>query len=102
MAVTTREIPVAFEGEGSGICAMTWGQQAIWDTIRRTGRTLNIGGVMAMPEGTPVEEITRVLASRWVGTSCCAPGSGSTTSTTAGCHASKSSNPAGQCWWSWM
>ncbi|ACU73731.1 condensation domain protein [Catenulispora acidiphila DSM 44928] len=61
LSASAREIPVPFEGKGSGVCAMTWGQQAIWDTIARTGRTLNIGGVMAMPEGTPVEEIAGVL-----------------------------------------
>jgi hypothetical protein len=61
VGATTREVPVLFEGEGSGICAMTWGQQAIWDTIRRTGRTLNIGGVMPVRGGTTVEEIAGVL-----------------------------------------
>lgn len=61
MAVTTHEISVSFQGEGSGVCPMAWGQRAMWDTMRRTGRTLNIGGVLAMPAGTTVEEMARVL-----------------------------------------
>jgi len=52
---------VGFHGEGSGIGALTWGQQEIWNTIQRTGRTLNIGGVMRLPEGRQLKEFESLL-----------------------------------------
>lgn len=61
MAGAESEIRIRFHGEGAGTGELTWGQRGIWDTIERTGRTMNIGGVMALPEGTPVEEIAGVL-----------------------------------------
>ena len=61
MTSTVVEIPVPFSGEGCGTGELTWGQRGIWDTIQRTGRTMNIGGVMPLPEGTPVDEIAGVL-----------------------------------------
>lgn len=61
MSSTVSEIRVAFHGEGSGSGELTWGQRGIWNTMQRTGRTMNIGGVMPLPEGTPVEEIAAVL-----------------------------------------
>lgn len=50
-----------FHGEGSGIGPLTWGQQEIWHTMQRTGRTLNIGGVMPLPTGRRLKEIESVL-----------------------------------------
>jgi hypothetical protein len=61
MASTMSEILVSFHGEGSGIGELTWGQQEIWTTIRRTGRTLNIGGAMPLPTGTSIEEMVSTL-----------------------------------------
>jgi hypothetical protein len=61
VAVTTSEIPVEFHGEGSGTGKLTWGQAGIWETIRRTGRTLNIGGTLALPAGSTAEEMAGVL-----------------------------------------
>lgn len=56
-----------FEGPGGGGSGeLTWGQQSIWATIQRTGRTLNIGGALPMPPGTTVEEIATMLRF-WVG-----------------------------------
>lgn len=61
MSVTTSTIPVRFASAGTGTAELTWGQRAIWETVRSTGRTLNIGGVMPLPPGTPVEEMAAVL-----------------------------------------
>ncbi|WP_432988992.1 condensation domain-containing protein [Dactylosporangium sp. CA-233914] len=41
---------------------MTWGQHEIWHTMRRTGRTLNIGGAVAVPPGATAEQYASMLA----------------------------------------
>ncbi|MFC7483555.1 hypothetical protein ACFQX7_31015 [Luedemannella flava] len=43
---------------GHGEAELTWGQQGIWLTMARTGRTMNIGGAMPLPAGTPLSEMT--------------------------------------------
>jgi hypothetical protein len=55
-------IMVAFAGEGSGTDELTWGQQAIWAEIKYTGVSLSMGGVMALPAGTSIDEVAAVLA----------------------------------------
>jgi hypothetical protein len=54
-------ILLPFRGEGSGTGEMTWGQREIWLTMGRTGHTMNIGGTMALPAGTPVDEMATIL-----------------------------------------
>lgn len=62
MGVTRSAIPVRFHGEdGSDAGELTWGQQEIWETMQRTGRTLNIGGALPMPAGTTAEEMATML-----------------------------------------
>ncbi|MBR7835786.1 condensation protein [Actinospica durhamensis] len=61
MGVVRSTVAIGFQGEGGGVGELTWGQQEIWHTIQRTGRTLNIGGALPMPPGTSVERITRML-----------------------------------------
>jgi hypothetical protein len=56
-----QEVIVAFHGEGRGTGELTWGQREIWQTMRRTGHTMNIGGAMELSAGTTVAEIVRVL-----------------------------------------
>src|SRR6185312_10806360 len=55
-------LAVAFAGSGSGEGPLTWGQREIWNTMRRTGRTLNIGGTVPVPAGATVGEYTALLA----------------------------------------
>ena len=68
MGVTRSAISVRFHGEDvggvSGVGELTWGQQGIWETIQRTGRTLNIGGALPMPAGTTAEEIATFAKQR--------------------------------------
>jgi condensation domain-containing protein len=61
MVRTSTRIPVTFSGEGSRTGELTWGQQEIWKTMLRTGRTMNIGGAMPLPAGRPIEEFTTLL-----------------------------------------
>jgi hypothetical protein len=55
------QILVSFEGEGSGVGELSWGQQEMWRAIRRRGSSLAIGGVIPLPPATPVEDIAAVL-----------------------------------------
>ncbi|WP_433220094.1 condensation domain-containing protein [Dactylosporangium sp. CS-047395] len=55
------DIVVAFEGEGSGIAELTWGQRDVWDLMRRTGRTMNIGGTVPAAPGETVEHLAALL-----------------------------------------
>src|SRR5256885_15346305 len=52
---------VPFRGTGSGVGEMTWGQQGIWQTMRRTGRTMNIGGTVPVAPGTTLDEMAAML-----------------------------------------
>jgi hypothetical protein len=61
MGRVTSRILVPFHAEGAGIGDLTWAQLMIWQTMRDTGRTMNIGGTMSLPAGTPVEEMVRIL-----------------------------------------
>src|SRR5690349_2593352 len=61
MHVATSRVAVPFLGDGAGAGPLTWGQQEIWQTMRRTGRTLNIGGVVALPPGATVAEFATML-----------------------------------------
>lgn len=61
MGSTSSQIMVPFQGEGAGTGELTWGQQEIWKTMLRTGRTMNIGGAMALPPGAAIDEFTTLL-----------------------------------------
>ena len=52
MGIRRSKTAVPFHGEGSGVGDLTWGQLEIWQTIQRTGRSLNIGGAIPMAAGT--------------------------------------------------
>ncbi|MEV4516047.1 condensation domain-containing protein [Dactylosporangium sp. NPDC049525] len=67
MGSSTSRILVPFHGEGSGVADLTWAQLGIWQTMRRTGLSMNIGGTVPMPAGTSVrdmETLLRYLVSR--------------------------------------
>ncbi|OLB81313.1 MAG: condensation protein [Actinobacteria bacterium 13_2_20CM_2_71_6] len=50
-----------FEGDGSGIEDLTWGQWAAWGSMQGSGRSEANGGAIPLPEGTTVEEIANLL-----------------------------------------
>lgn len=61
MHVAASRVAVPFAGDGAGTGPLTWGQQEIWQTMRRTGRTLNIGGTVALATGSTVDELATTL-----------------------------------------
>jgi hypothetical protein len=48
---------VSFQGEGSGIGELTWGQRAIWHAIQQQRCSMGVGGPVALPPGTTVEAV---------------------------------------------
>jgi hypothetical protein len=61
MTVTSRRIAVAFEGDGSGVEELSWGQREIWSAMERQRSQLPIGGHLPLPEGRTVEEMAEEL-----------------------------------------
>src|SRR5512139_400709 len=61
MGIRTSRILVPFHGEGSGVADLTWAQLGIWQTMRDTGLSMNIGGTVAMPPGTSVQAMETLL-----------------------------------------
>jgi hypothetical protein len=57
----TSRILVPFQGTGAGDGPMTWAQHMMWQTMQESGRSMNIGGTVPLPPGTPVEAMTRTL-----------------------------------------
>jgi Condensation domain len=57
----TGQIMISFQGEGSDVEELTWSQRSIWEAMRAAGRSIVIGGVMAMPEGITTERIAAIL-----------------------------------------
>ncbi|MDG6105184.1 condensation protein [Dactylosporangium aurantiacum] len=61
MGIRTSRILVPFHGEGSGVAELTWAQLGIWQTMRDTGLSMNIGGTVPMPPGTTVQGMEMLL-----------------------------------------
>jgi hypothetical protein len=50
----TDTVIVRFEGDGSGVAELSWGQHEIWCVRRDKSDSLPIGGVRALPPGQTV------------------------------------------------
>ena len=62
MPVATSRLAVPFTGSTDLLTGpLTWGQVEIWQTMRRTGRTLNIGGVVALGPDATVPDLAATL-----------------------------------------
>ncbi|MEV4516099.1 condensation domain-containing protein [Dactylosporangium sp. NPDC049525] len=64
----TAQIIVAFEGEGSGVDDLSWGQLDLWMAMRRQNSWLPMGGATPLPAGTSVADVAenlRYLMSRY-------------------------------------
>jgi hypothetical protein len=54
-------ILVPFEGEGSGVDELSWGQRVIWSAMRNQGSSLGMGGARPLAEGITVEDVAAAL-----------------------------------------
>ncbi len=52
----SERIMISFEGDGSGVSELTWGQQHIWGAIEALGSTMNMTATRELPSGTTVAE----------------------------------------------
>lgn len=52
---------VRFEGEGSGVEPLTWGQIGLWQGVEANGKSPTMGGTMPIPPGLSVEDAAEML-----------------------------------------
>src|SRR3954470_4450645 len=52
----TGEVVVAFAGDGGGVAELTWGQREIWAAFEVAGRSIGLGGSMAVAPETTVDD----------------------------------------------
>lgn len=57
----TERVIVRFEGDGSGVAELSWGQQEIWSAIADKGDSLPFCGVRALPPGQTVADVAAGL-----------------------------------------
>src|ERR1700680_4291701 len=55
---------VSFEGDGSGIDELSWGQRAIWNQMRMQDSSLSMGGARPLAAGQSVSDVA--AAARFV------------------------------------
>lgn len=55
------QILVSFQGEGSGVEDLTWGQIGLWQSIEGSGDSRTLGGVNELPPGTAVGDVAETL-----------------------------------------
>jgi hypothetical protein len=48
---------VSFEGDGSGVDELSWGQRAIWNQMRMQDSSLSMGGARPLTAGTTVGDV---------------------------------------------
>ena len=58
---TVERVVVPFAGEGAGTGELTWGQRAAWRTFLADGEAKTLGGAVAVPPGTTVEQVADSL-----------------------------------------
>jgi hypothetical protein len=51
------KVLVEFDGEGTGVAELSWGQREIWSVMAASGRSLPIGGVRQLPAGRTVPDV---------------------------------------------
>ena len=56
-AAVPRLIPVTFQGDGSGVERLSWGQWELWEGLDRLGTWMPIGTARPLPPGTTVDTV---------------------------------------------
>jgi len=57
----TRRVLVSFNGAGSGVEELSWGQQSVWQTTVAYGSSRTVAGIDALPPGTTVADAAETL-----------------------------------------
>jgi hypothetical protein len=57
----TETVLVRFEGQGTGVAELSWGQREIWAVMRQKGHWLSVGGVRQLPPGRTVQDVAEDL-----------------------------------------
>jgi hypothetical protein len=57
----TQRVKVLFEGDGSGVAELSWGQAEIWSVMRDKADSLPMGGARALPPGQTVADVAAGL-----------------------------------------
>jgi hypothetical protein len=57
----SERVPVAFEGEGSGVGELSWGQQAIWNGMRESGQSLTMTAIRPLKPDATMESFVSEL-----------------------------------------
>ena len=52
---------VPFEGEGTGVGELTWGQRGLWTSMRRTGSSLTLSGAQPAQPGVTLDVVVAGL-----------------------------------------
>lgn len=58
---TVHRVAVPFQGDGSGVEELTWGQRTLWQAMDRLGTWLPIGATTPLPPGTTVADAAEQL-----------------------------------------
>jgi hypothetical protein len=54
-------ILVPFQGEGSGVEELTWGQKGLWQTMQLSGRSRSMSGIDVLPPGKTIDDAVATL-----------------------------------------
>jgi len=54
-------VPVRFEGDGSGVEELSWGQRELWEAMRRQLTWMPMGYALPVPPGTTVDDMAAQL-----------------------------------------
>ncbi len=57
----THRVPVRFEGDGSGVEELSWGQRELWEAMRRQLSWMPMGYALPVPPGTTVDDAVAQL-----------------------------------------
>jgi hypothetical protein len=57
-----QRVLVRFEGDGSGVAQLSWGQTEIWSVMQDKADSLPMGGARALPPGQTVADVAAGLA----------------------------------------